>query len=86
MPENPLVLRNTLSATGYQIGNNIWTYFKFNSTLVQLEFMNSRNPFPTLLVCSESLHSRARIAQARGYRGQLRVLGVLGMLVSFVRY
>ena len=43
-----------------QVTENIRNYYKYESTLSQRDYVDQNLPFPNILICSKSMHSRMK--------------------------
>ena len=49
------------SFTFYQVISSIMNYYKFATTMNEKNFLDSEEvPFPTILVCSQTMHSKKK--------------------------
>ena len=46
--------------TYQQVTNNVQSYLEYASTLNQHEYLVGNRPFPNILICSKSMHSKKK--------------------------
>ena len=46
--------------TYQQVAEGVRRYFRYGSTLSQHEYINGMLPFPNILICSKSMHSKKK--------------------------